>query len=90
MLLGEQAGERIGRRERMKDTENANLGFYLCVPCGIQNEDESRLCVQGWVGSKEYLRAPCMCLNLWRPCDLRCILVVPLKVIRPHEIRCGE
>lgn len=45
MLLSEQEGERIGRREKMKDTENANLGFYLCAPCGIRNEDESRLCL---------------------------------------------
>lgn len=64
MLLSEQEGERIGRREKMKDTENANLGFYLCAPCGIQNEDESRLYVKGLMGSKEYLRALCMCLNL--------------------------
>lgn len=50
MLLGEQEGERIGRREKIKDTEDANLGFYLCAPCGFQNEDKGRLCLCVSVG----------------------------------------
>lgn len=52
MLLGEQEGERIGRREKIKDTEDANLGFYLCAPCGFQNEDKGRLCLCVCVGEK--------------------------------------
>lgn len=64
MLLSEQEGERIGRREKMKDTENANLGFYLCAPCGIRNEDESRLClcVCVWGGVARNILEHCVCV----------------------------
>lgn len=50
MLLSEQEGESIGRKEKIKDTEDANLGFYLCAPCGVQNEDEGRLYLCVWGG----------------------------------------